>query len=172
MRTKFSPVICFLAVIFLAVIFLGYTSAESARQIIAPDFVLKDLADKSVALKDFRGKIVLLDFWATWCPPCLKSIPELVDVQKRYKDKGVVVLGVSVDNPIQASNQYLSAFKKKYGVNYTVLRADQPMMQKYFGTLNFPIPVLFVIDKNGMAVDKHVGYAPGLVESSLKKLIK
>ena len=124
-----------------------------------------------VSLKQYAGDIVLLDFWATWCPPCRQSIPELVSLQKKYSDQGVIILGISLDNPQQITDDYLSAFKRKFEINYPILRADQAVYQDYFGTENVAIPTMFVINRDGKIVDKHVGFVPGAVEESIKKLL-
>jgi peroxiredoxin len=137
----------------------------------APDFTLEDLSGNSVSLKQFRGQIVFLDFWATWCAPCRFSIPELVDLQKRYGDQGLVVLGISLDDPQMFNNAYLSEFKKQFKMNYRVLRATMKVAQDYFGTEPMAIPTLFVIDREGRIVAKHVGFEPGAAERSLKKLL-
>lgn len=138
----------------------------------APDFTLRDLNGDNVSLKKYRGKIVLLDFWATWCPPCRLSIPELVELQKKYKDQGVVVLGISMDDPEMFPNTYILAFKEAFKMNYTILRADQKVAMDYFSAANMAIPTLFVINREGKLTDKIVGYAPGAVENSLKRVLE
>ena len=138
----------------------------------APDFTLKDLNGDNVSLKKYRGKIVLLDFWATWCPPCRLSIPELVELQKKYRGEGVVVLGISMDDPEMFPDKYILAFKEAFKMNYTILRADQKVAMDYFGTANMAIPTLFVINREGKLTDKIVGYAPGAVENSLKRVLE
>ena len=137
----------------------------------APDFTLQDLSGKKVSLNDYRGSTVLIDFWATWCSPCRSSIPELVELQDRYRDKGLVILGISVDDPGQFNNNYLRAFSEKFKINYSVLRADNDVSRAYFGTQSYSIPTLFAVNKEGKIVDKHVGFAPGIVEKTIKKLI-
>ena len=137
----------------------------------APDFALEDLSGKSVSLKQYAGNIVLLDFWATWCPPCRQSIPELIKLQDKYRDQGLVILGISLDDPRQFDNRYLLAFKEKFKINYRILRADNKVPYDYFGNSNMAIPTLFVINRNGKVVDMHVGFRPGVVEKSLKKLM-
>ena len=136
----------------------------------APDFSLEDLSGNTVSLKASKGSIVLLDFWATWCPPCLMSIPELVGLQQKYGEKGLVVLGISLDDPEQISNGDLLDFKEQLHINYTILRADWKIMEDYFDSGNASIPTLYVIDRKGRIVDKHVGFSPGMVEESLKEL--
>jgi peroxiredoxin len=138
----------------------------------APDFTLKDLSDNSVSLHQYRGKVVLLDFWATWCLPCRHSIPELVQIQDKYRDKGLVVIGISVDNPLQVNNNYISAFVEKYRINYTILRADQETTVRNFGNGNYAIPTIFFINRDGMIVNKGMGFIPGAVEKSLTKILK
>jgi peroxiredoxin len=138
----------------------------------APDFTLKDLSGNSVSLHQYRGKVVLLDFWATWCLPCRHSIPELVELQDKYRDKGLVVIGISVDDPLQVNNNYISAFMEKYRVNYTILRADQKTTVRYFGNGSYAIPTTFFINRDGMIVNKGMGFIPGAVEKSLTKILK
>ncbi len=137
----------------------------------APDFTLQDLAGNEVSLRQHKGQIVLLDFWATWCPPCRQSIPELVDIQEKYRDHGLVILGISTDDPRRTSVKTLLAFKNKYKINYSILRANHSVTTAYLGTGQMPIPTLFVIDREGRVVDGIVGYAPGAVERSVKKLL-
>jgi peroxiredoxin len=138
----------------------------------APDFTLRALNGDSVSLKTYRGKVVLLDFWATWCAPCRLSIPELVELQKKYRDQGVVVLGISMDEPQMFPDMYILAFKEAFKMNYTILRADQKVSMDYFGTASMAIPTLFVINREGKLTDKIVGYAPGAVEDSLKRVLE
>lgn len=138
----------------------------------APDFTLRDLDGDSVSLTKYRGNIVLVDFWATWCAPCRLSIPELVEIQKKYRDQGVVVLGISMDDPQMFPDTYILAFKETFKMNYPILRADQKVAMDYFGTANMAIPTLFVVNREGKLTDKIVGYLPGAVENSLKRVLE
>ena len=97
------------ALIGLALVVCACNNNAGARPP-APDFKLLDIQGKEVSLSQFRGLPVILDFWATWCPPCRMSIPELVKIQEKYKDKGLVILGLSLDDPAHASNAYLREF--------------------------------------------------------------
>ena len=157
--------------IFILSIFLicGCSKGGSAFQE-APDFSLLDIHGNRVNLKDLRGKIVLLDFWATWCPPCRMSIPELMDIQRRYMDKEVVVLGVSMDDYGDMTEKFLLAFKYRYGLNYTILRPNRELLLNYFGTQNMALPTLFIIDRKGKIRKRLVGYIPGAVEKAIKEL--
>mgnify|MGYP001066238365 CR=1 FL=1 len=146
------------------------SNASSDRE--APNFSLSDLSGRTTSLKDYRGTVVLLDFWATWCPPCRLSIPELVQIQAEYRDQGVTVLGISMDDPGQFPDAYLKAFKEKYQINYPILRGDQEVMEKYFGNAPPAIPTMFVIDRQGQIRERIVGFSPGAVEDSLENLLE
>ena len=157
---------------FILFLFLYGCEKEAEKLRTAPDFTLRDLNGNTVSLKEHRGKIVLLDFWATWCAPCRLSIPELVELQKKHRDQGVVFFGISMDDPEMFPDEYVMAFKEAFKMNYTILRGDQNVVLDYFGIANMVIPTLFVINREGKLVDKIVGYAPGAVENSLKRMLE
>ena len=161
----------YLAIFVLLFILFGCQSKVDALQE-APDFSLKDVNGDTISLSQFRGRIVLLDFWATWCPPCRMSIPELAALQKKFRDQGVVILGVSLDDPVQASDLFLKAFMEKFSMNYHVLRYDAKIMQDYFGSENPAIPTVFVIDREGKIRNKIVGYRHSVLEKSIDALLQ
>jgi len=137
----------------------------------APNFILEDISGKSLSLNDVKGKIVVVDFWATWCNPCLMSIPELVDLQEKYKSQGLVIVGINVEDDKLTKGE-LIAFKEKMRINYPILRANNKVYDDYFGrTSGFSIPTLFVIDREGKVKDRFVGFKPGLVEKSIQSLL-
>ena len=138
----------------------------------APDFKLSDLEGNEVSLSQYKGKVVILDFWATWCPPCQGSIPELVNLQNKYLEEGLVILGISTDDPRQTNNEYLLSFKKKFRINYTILRVTKKMMRDYFGNRSMPLPTLLIVNREGFIVEKHTGFRPGVVEKSLETIFK
>jgi len=161
----------FLFVVFLsAPFFFGCSDNVRALQD-APNFTLEDLSGKRVSLEELKGSTVLLDFWATWCSPCRSSIPELVELQDKYRNKGLVILGISVDDPRQINSNYLRSFSKKFKINYTILRVDEAVSRAYFGTQRYSIPTLFIINTEGKVVGQHVGFRPGVVEETVKKLL-
>lgn len=137
----------------------------------APDFSLKDINGHRVTLGEHLGQVVLVDFWATWCPPCRKSIPELVMLQKEHKKKGLVILGISLDDPMQTSNLSLQAFIKDNHINYPILRSNQKTLKDFFGNTRISIPTMFIIDRQGKIKDKLVGFRPGSLENKLKTLL-
>ena len=116
----------------------------------APDFTVKD-ADHSVTLSELRGKVVVLNFWATWCPPCVEETPSLVQMQQRMKDKGVVVLAVSVDADGDAYHRFL----KDHGVNLLTVRDADQKSNALYGTIRFP--ETYVIDRKGVVRRKFIG---------------
>ncbi len=130
------------------------TSDMSASNNQAPNFTLEDTNGKKVSLSDYKGKVVIIDFWATWCPPCRRGIPDLIDIQKQFKNK-VVVLGISVDTDTKGD---VPSFVKNMGINYTVLYASPEVVQAY-GNID-AIPTSFIIDKKGKIINQHVGLTP------------
>ncbi len=133
----------------------------------APEIVLKTLEGKTVKLSDYKGKIVIVDFWATWCPPCRKGIPDLIELQKTYS-KDLVVLGISLDQ--ERTLKDLKPFIENYGINYPVVLGDEKVVKDY-GGIN-AIPTSFIIDQKGFIIDSHVGLVPKTVyEDKIKKLL-
>jgi peroxiredoxin len=116
------------------------------------DITFKDIKGKSVTLSDYKGKVVLLDFWATWCPPCRKEIPGLISLYDAYRSRGLVVVGVSMDD----SKKDIRKFAKKLGMNYPILIGNgHDDLEPAFGPL--PLPTAFVISRDGMICFKHDG---------------
>ena len=165
-----SRTVC-LIVLSAMLVLLGCTGKGDTGGV-APDFSLEDLSGKEISLQGARGSVVLLDFWATWCPPCLSSIPELVDIQSKYRERGLVIIGASVDDPIMVSNGDLLAFKDRLGINYPIVRADARMLKAYFDNPErMAIPTMFIIDRAGKIIEKKVGFRPGVLEESLVKAL-
>jgi thiol-disulfide isomerase/thioredoxin len=121
----------------------------------APEFRLLTLEGKEVKLSDFQGKIVLLDFWATWCPPCRKAIPDLVSIQREFKND-VRVIGISFD--LSSTQGELESFIENYGINYPVLLGTIDVAVAY-GNIQ-AIPTTFIIDREGIITNKHIGLVP------------
>ena len=128
-----------------------YTNTNYNNSQKAPNFILTDTNGKQVKLSDYKGKIVILDFWATWCPPCRRGIPDLIDLQKQYK-KNLAVIGISLDID---SKKEVVPFIKEYGINYKVVYGNNEVVQKY-GNIQ-SIPTTFIIDQNGNIVTSYIG---------------
>jgi cytochrome c biogenesis protein CcmG, thiol:disulfide interchange protein DsbE len=117
---------------------------------VATDFTLQD-SDRKVRLSEFRGQIVVLNFWATWCPPCVEETPSLVSMQQRMKDKGVTVVGVSIDEDGDAYHRFL----KTYGINYLTVRDPDQKISTLYGSVGWP--ETYIIDRKGVVRRKVVG---------------
>jgi len=134
----------------------------------APDFALKSSDGKTVKLSDYKGKVVIIDFWATWCPPCRKGIPDLISIQNEYK-KDVVIVGISLDG--EKTLKDVPGFVKSYGINYPIVYGDDKVVAAYGGIEG--IPTAFIVDKKGNVVDKHVGLVPkDTYINKIKELLK
>ena len=145
-------------------------TGESTTPKKAPDFALEDLSGNRVTLQQYSGQVVLMDFWATWCPPCRESIPELIELQAKYGPQGLVVLGMSLDDHTQFNNGNMKKFKEEFRINYTIVKADVDVALAYFGDEKMAVPTAFVINRDGEIVHRQTGFRPGAVEKSLKKL--
>ncbi len=118
----------------------------------APDFELKDLAGKQVRLSDYRGKVVLLNFWATWCPPCKEEIPWFVDLQQRYGAQGLQVIGVAMDD---SGEKAIASFAHELGVNYPVLLGKESVGSAYGGVQL--LPQTFYVGRDGKILSQVQG---------------
>jgi peroxiredoxin len=134
----------------------------------APDFALKDASGQLVHLADYKGKVVLLDFWATWCGPCVIEIPWFTEFQRKYKDRGFEVVGVSMDDDGWKS---ITPFAAKKKMNYRIVLGDDKTGDQYGGLE--ALPTTFVIDRNGRIASTHVGLASKKdLEDAIEKLLE
>jgi peroxiredoxin len=124
---------------------------ETARKT-APNFTLKDADGRTVKLSDYKGKVVLLNFWATWCGPCKIEIPWFIDFEQKYKDRGFAVLGVSMDDDGWTAVKPYVTEKK---LNYRVLLGNDTVGDQYGGVDS--LPTTFLIDRNGKVAATHIG---------------
>jgi len=132
----------------------------------APDFKLKEIAGKDLTLEASRGKVVLLNFWATWCGPCREEIPELIALQNRYKDR-LQIIGLVVDDDDEKEIRSVMASE---GINYPVAMADSETRFAYGGIA--ALPTVFVVNTEGRVVQKHVGlFNPALYETEVRALL-
>jgi thiol-disulfide isomerase/thioredoxin len=139
----------------VALICLGMVSgfAQDVARTPAPEWQLNGLNGKTVKFSDFRGNVVILDFWATWCAPCRVEIPHFVELQKQYGAKGLTIIGVSLD---EQGPEVVKKFVKQFGVNYPIVMGNRKVVEDYGGVV--AVPTTFVIDREGRIVSRHMGY--------------
>ncbi len=131
----------------------------------APGFTLNDINGRNVSLSEFKGKVVILDFWATWCPPCKREIPDFISLQTEYGSKGLQVVGIALDEP-----EKVVQFSHDQGMNYPVLLGTDEIAARYGGISG--IPTTYVLDKAGRIVARYEGFRPRAVfESAIKDLL-
>ena len=134
----------------------------------APQFTLKNTEGKKVSLSDYKGKAVLVNFWATWCPPCKIEMPWMIDLQKQYEAQGFTVLGISEDD--LKDHPAVLKFRDKIGVNYPILFGDDAVGKAY-GGLEF-LPTSYYVGRDGKIVDETAGIvAKDEIEAHIKKAL-
>ena len=141
---------------------------DPAKGSVAPAFELKSIPDgKATQLAGFRGKAVLLNFWATWCGPCKIEMPWLVDLQKKYGPQGLQIVGVAMDD---TSDKEIADFTHKMGVNYVVLKGTEKVGDLYGGVDR--LPLTYFVDRSGKVVDEIVGLRSASdIEDAIKKTL-
>ena len=132
------------------------------------DFTMKDLEGKDVSLSSYKGKVILLNFWATWCGPCKAEIPGFVELQQQYGKDGLVVVGYSVDDEAPKARAFANEYKMNYPVLLGLGRED---VQDAYGPI-WGIPASFIISRDGKVCQRHMGIAPKAVfEKEVKALL-
>lgn len=171
-RLKSNCIPHFVATLILAAVALAFSSAQSAAAASAavapskddpptlrfvknpdpaPEFALNDLTGKPLSISSFRGKVLLLNFWATWCGPCRSEIPGLIELQAKYGDR-LQIVGLSTD---EGSPENVKRYAERMRINYPVAIATPEVAQKYGGIL--ALPTSFLLDTQGRVVQKHIG---------------
>jgi peroxiredoxin len=128
-----------------------HTGVQPAIHTAAPEFSLTTIDGKKLALSDYRGKIILLDFWATWCTPCRDEIPRFVRLQDKYGAAGFQIIGISMDDSADPVRQ----FYRDFHINYPVALGGAKLGELYGGI--FGLPIAFLIDQQGRIISKHIG---------------
>jgi len=146
---KFKNFVFF--VLAAAVLFVGCSPAESADRK-APDFSLQNITNNTVRLSDYEGKVIILNFFATWCPPCRDEIPDFVKLFDEYGDKNLAIIGISTE---RGQADTVKSFASLYGINYPVL-IDDGFVSREYGPI-VSIPTTFIVDKNGNIAEKIIG---------------
>jgi len=148
-RLRILVLVCLL----LALVFVPQCGKKSKPSSLASDFTLQTLEGNTVSLASLKGKVVLLDFWATWCGPCRETIPHLVSLHTEYHDKGLVVLGMNMD---RGDLDVIRRFVKSMGIPYPILLTTEEVAHSYGVDA---LPTTVIIDKEGKIREKIVGFS-------------
>lgn len=138
------------AMLTACLLFSGCETRPNRIGAAAPNFSLQD-SDRKVTLSQFRGQVLLVNFWATWCPPCQSELPSLIDLQQRTRAKGVVVLGISIDVDEDAYHRFI----KERNVNFLTVRDPEQKIATMYGTAGWP--ETYIVDRDGVLRRKIVG---------------
>ena len=174
--TNFIPRVTALAAVLVLAGSCGFATVGSEGTVAAanvedrkpaPDFTLKDGEGRDVSLSDFRGKVVLLNFWATWCGPCKIEMPWFVDFQRKYKDQGFSVIAVSLD---EEGWEVVKPFAEDMKLNFPVLLGNDELADRFGGIQ--ALPTTLIIDKEGRVFSRHMGLVSmSDYEDEIKKLL-
>ncbi|MCF8241248.1 MAG: TlpA family protein disulfide reductase [Melioribacteraceae bacterium] len=160
--------IFFTVVLILFVI--NNSGGESEQGPYPPNYVRT--TGETISLSDYEGKVVLLDFWATWCPPCRRGIPDLIDLKNTYGSQGFEVIGISMDGFTRGgrTKQDVVPFMEEFGINYPIVYGTPRIADLYGGVQS--IPTSFIIDREGRVFSRHVGLVPkSTYEDEIKQLL-
>jgi cytochrome c biogenesis protein CcmG/thiol:disulfide interchange protein DsbE len=158
---------CLLPVLLSTLIGCRAHAPKSGASAGAPDFTITDIQGKKLSLADYKGKVVLLDFWATWCTPCLEEIPHFIDMQQKLGPEGFQAIGISMDDGPKPVQQ----FYQEHKLNYPVAVGDSKLADSYGGVLG--LPVTFVINRDGQIRKKFVGATdPKAIEQEVVAALK
>jgi len=151
---------------FLFFTFLNVDYSFATTGSLAPDFTLKDICGEKVTLSQFRGKVVILNFWSIWCGPCLAEMPSLNKLYLEFKDKGLVVFAIAEDPAEKPVRSYI----QEKGIAFSILMDKDKKV--YFKYSLFGIPVSFLIDKKGFIVEKFIGERDWVSPQMKDKVVK
>ncbi|MCX7706100.1 MAG: redoxin domain-containing protein [bacterium] len=153
-----------------ALVLLGFISCAISQSVKkAPDFTLVDLQGKKISLSSFKGKVVVLNFWASWCPPCKAEIPDFVKTYEKYKDRELVIIGLAVNS----KENDVRALVKQYNITY-IVAMDDGSAEAAYGPIT-GVPTTFIIDKEGNLLPggKKIGmFKDGELEKVVEPLLK
>ncbi len=146
------------AIVLMLGLLLAPNAAARNESLSIPEVTFQGLTGATVRLADFNGKVVLLNFWGTWCVPCLQEIPELVRLAHQYRPRGLEVVGIAIDS---GRPEDIRTFMAEHGMDYQILIEDLSSVKRWFRVVGFPTSVL--IDRKGMIRKRYVGPQTGEV---------
>jgi peroxiredoxin len=167
---SFTSIIKFLPVAIVASLLVVSEPADAAPGPgqLAPNFKVLSTSGQTISLDNYRGRVLILDFFATWCQPCRQSIPHLVDMNRKYGKQGLQILGLSVD---EEGERVIKAFTDEFKVNYPLAMAGD-LTTADFGVRS--VPVMYLVDKKGKVVEVYRGYSNEMarsLEQTIKRLL-
>src|SRR5262245_43374084 len=151
---NYWKLIAFFATLLVIGVLAGCSGPSSTAEA-APQFSFTSLEGKTVALKDLGNKVVIVDFWATWCPPCREEIPHLNELYSKLKGRGLEIVGVSMDTD---GTDGVKDFAREYKIQYPLVMGDEKMAESFGGIIGLPTTI--IIDRNGKIAKKYVGLPP------------
>lgn len=138
----------------------GTPVAKTAPTSVPADFNIRTVDGRTIKLSDYRGKVLVIDFWATWCPPCRQETPQLARLARENRDRGLEVIGMHIDDRGRSSPEDIRKFIDSYGIAYTVGMATDDMFVAYLGADDDTIPQTLVFGRDGKLIKHLIGYSP------------
>ncbi len=151
-KVKWAAALALAGIAIAGLLYFGRSHGTGSKALaVAPDFTLTQIDGQPLQLSSYRGKVVLLDFWATWCDPCRDEIPHFVELQQKYGNQGLQIIGVSIDDSIDP----VKPFAEKFRINYPIVMGSAKIGELYGGILG--LPIAFMIGRDGHIYRKHIG---------------
>lgn len=141
------------------VVLPGTSVSNPASKIVPADFDVRTVDGRTIKLSDYRGKVLVMDFWATWCAPCRLETPQLARLARENRNRGLEVIGLHIDDRGRSSPEDIRKFIDHYGITYTVGLATEEMFTSYLGTVEDTIPQTLVFGRDGRLVKHLIGYS-------------
>lgn len=174
MLIKYNKSFWVKVILSIFLVFFLCTSCRKAEEVYVPeigkaftDFEIKDIYDRNIGTSTLKGRVFILEFWTTWCEPCRLSIPLLSSIYMKYRDRGLEIIAVSLDEGMD--NERMRDFVREYSIPYRVAIADNKLRKKFN---IYMLPTTFLVDRNGILLNIYRGYIPDMEEIFEKEIEK